>query len=415
MTKVHIGSEVVEKVVDKYMKPSFIYIPLVDKVEREYKMMVKEGDYVYKGSIIGVCESINFPIHSSISGYVRGIKKVTLPNNKEVESVIIENDYKEKCKRSRKKTLDNYTKEDFINDLRLHGIVGLGGSGFPTFMKYNLDNPKYLIVNAVECEPYLSCDKVLIDEYTEEILEGIDNILDIMKIDKAYIAIKKTSVKQINMLKKYISTYPNISLSLVDDIYPSGWERLVIKNTLGIEYDKYPSEKGIIVSNVSTIKSIYDMLKYDYPLTERIITVTGPGIKNHTNIKVKIGTKFSDIIDEIGGYQDIRKPIFVMGGPMMGTSLSTDEVIITKEVSAVMVVSDNKEEVLPCIKCGKCIEVCPSKIMPVLIMKNVNNKNNLKHLEVNKCMECGLCSYICPSKIEVREYVKTAKEKVNRK
>ena len=414
MTKVHIGSEVVEKVVDKYMKPSFIYIPLVDKTGREYKCMVKEGDYVYIGSIIGVCESINFPVHSSISGYVRGIKKVLLSNNKEVDSVIIENDYKDKHKRKKKVTIDNYSKEDFINDLRLHGIVGLGGSGFPTFMKYNLDNPKYLIVNAVECEPYLSCDKVLIDESATEILEGIDNILSIMKIDNAYITIKKTSVKQINMLKKYIGTYPNITLSLTEDIYPNGWERLVVKNTLGIEYDKYPSEKGIIVSNVATIKAIYDMLKYDYSLTERIITITGPGTRNHTNIKVKIGTKFSDIISEIGGYQDIRKPVFVMGGPMMGTSLSSDEVIITKEVSAVMVVSDNKEEELPCIKCGKCIEVCPSKIMPVLIMKNVNNKNNLNHLEVNKCMECGLCSYICPSKIEVREYVKSAKEKVSK-
>ena len=233
-----------------------------------------------------------------------------------------------------------------------------------------------------------------------------------MKIPKAIIVTKDTNTSSIDSFNKYIGTYPNIQMCLVEDAYPNGWERLVVKNALGIEYNKYPIEKGIVVSNVSTIYAIYEMLKYNRPLTERVITITGPGIKKKTNVKVKIGALASEIIMNLDGYKDIQNPLFIAGGPMMGNSMPTDDVIITKDLNCILVIEDHFEKNLPCIKCGKCIEVCPVDIAPVLIMNNHDNHDNLKNLNPNKCIECGLCSYICPSKIEVREFVRIAKEKV---
>ena len=403
--------------IDTTFKPELVYIPLENRYGNTYKYLVKEGDYVYKGQVVAINKYHNFPIHSSVSGYaVCGSNKI-ISNGKKIKCVVIENDFKEKYEKSKlkKKDISKYTKEMFINDLRENGISGLGGADYPTFLKYSIDNIKCLVVNAVECEPFVSCDKVVVANYADNILEAIDNILDIMKIPRAIIAISNNDVKSIRMFNKYIKTYPNISLSLVEDAFPNGWERLVIRNTLGIEYDRYPSDKGIIVNNVSTIYAIYEMFKYNRPLTERVITITGTGIKKRKNVKVKIGSLASDIINEIDEYKNIKKPLFVVGGPMMGKSMPCDDVVITKDVTSILVIDDNFEKNLPCIKCGKCTMVCPVNIMPVLIMENINNIDNLNKLKCNKCIGCGLCSYICPSKIEVREFVNIAKEKVNNK
>lgn len=403
--------------IDVKFKPELVYIPLENRYGNTYKYLVKEGDYVYKGQVVAINKYHNFPIHSSVSGYaVCGSNKI-ISNGKKIKCVVIENDFKEKYEKSKlkKKDISKYTKEMFIDDLRENGISGLGGADYPTFLKYSIDNIKCLVVNAVECEPFVSCDKVVVANYADNILEAIDNILDIMKIPRAIIAISNNDVKSIRMFNKYIKTYPNISLSLVENAFPNGWERLVIRNTLGIEYDRYPSDRGIIVNNVSTIYAIYEMFKYNRPLTERVITITGTGIKKRKNVKVKIGSLASDIINEIDEYKNIKKPLFVVGGPMMGKSMPCDDVVITKDVTSILLIDDNFEKNLPCIKCGKCTMVCPVNIMPVLIMENINNIDNLNKLKCNKCIGCGLCSYICPSKIEVREFVNIAKEKVNNK
>jgi electron transport complex, rnfABCDGE type, C subunit len=403
--------------IEMYIKPEFVYVPLENKNGTTYKYLVKEGDYVYKGMIVAINKDNNFPVHSSVSGYaVCGTNKL-ISNGKRIKCVVIENDFKEKYEKSKLKSKDinSYTKELFINDLRDNGISGLGGADYPTFLKYSMDNIRCLIVNGVECEPFVSCDKAVMTNYADSILEAIDNILEIVKIPRAIIAVKSNDIKSIRMFNKYIKTYPNISLRLVEDAFPNGWERLVVRNTLGIEYDKYPSEKGIIVNNVSTIYAIYEMFKYNRPLTERVITITGPGIKKKKNVKVKIGALASDIISNLDGYKNIKNPLFIVGGPMMGKSMPCDDVVITKDVTSIIVMEDHFEKNLPCIKCGKCTMVCPANIMPVLIMENIDNIDNLKKLKCNKCIGCSLCSYICPSKIEVREFVNIAKEKVNHK
>ncbi len=412
---VHISSNnKISYDIEMYTKPEEVYVPLENKNGITYKHLVKEGDYIYKGQVVAVNEKIDFPIHSSVSGYAAfGTNKI-IGNGKKIKCVVIKNDFKEKYEKNKlkKKEISSYTRDDFIEMLRINGITGLGGSDFPTFIKYNTKEIKYLLVNAVECEPFISCDKAVIHNYAEEILETVDNIMEIMNIPVGYIVMKETNTDSIKMINKYIKTYPNIKTSLVKDAYPNGWERLVVKNTLGIDYDKYPSEKGIIVSNVSTIYAIYEMLEYNRPLTERVITITGPGIKKKKNVKVKIGALASEVIAALDGYKNIKNPLFIAGGPMMGNSLSTDEVIITKDINCLLVIEDHFEKNLPCIRCGKCMEVCPVSIYPVMIMENKDNIKELKNINSNKCIECGLCSFICPSKIEVREFVRIAKEKV---
>lgn len=407
----------VKKEMLEFIKPQKIYIPLENKSGIKYKKLVNVGDYVFKGQVVAINESIDFPIHSSVSGYVVENESNELNTGKKVECIVIENDFKEKYKDKLGsiKEISNYSKEEFIELLKTSEITGLGGSDFPTFLKYNTDSKiNYLLVNGVECEPYISCDKVVMSKYMEKILEAVDAILEIMKIKKAYIVVKSSNIESQKVINKYINTYPNIKLALMPDMYPAGWERNVVEVVLHKKYDKYPVEVGAIVSNVSTIYAIYDMLKYNTPLTERIITITGTGIRKPSNIKVKIGTKLSEIIENIEGYKDIKKPIFIAGGPMMGSSLPNDNLIVTKDLNCVLVIDDIELTNYPCIKCGKCTNVCPVHLLPVMIMNNIGNEKKLKELMPQKCIECGLCSYICPSKIEVREYVRIAKGRVNK-
>ena len=407
----------VKKEMLEFIKPQKIYIPLENKSGIKYKKLVNVGDYVFKGQVVAINESIDFPIHSSVSGYVVENESNELNTGKKVECIAIENDFKEKYqeKLGSIKEISNYSKEEFIELLKTSEITGLGGSDFPTFLKYNTDSKiNYLLVNGVECEPYISCDKVVMSKYMEKILEAVDAILEIMKIKKAYIVVKSSNIESQKVINKYINTYPNIKLALMPDMYPAGWERNVVEVVLHKKYDKYPIEVGAIVSNVSTIYAIYDMLKYNTPLTERIITITGTGIRKPSNIKVKIGTKLSEIIENIEGYKDIKKPIFIAGGPMMGSSLPNDNLIVTKDLNCVLVIDDIELTNYPCIKCGKCTNVCPVHLLPVMIMNNIGNEKKLKELMPQKCIECGLCSYICPSKIEVREYVRIAKGRVNK-
>ena len=378
--KIYLNNNIkLKKDIREYIKPQIIYIPLENKSGTTYKHLIKEGDYVCKGDVVAINEKIDFPLHSSVSGYaITGTKKI-MNNGKKIKCIVVENDFKEKYrdKIGAKRNLSNYSKEEFISLLKNSGITGLGGSDFPTFLKYSTDNKiDYLLINGVECEPYIGCDKAVMNTYTEEILECIDSILEIMKIKKCYVVVKESNLTSIEKFKKYIGTYPNIELKTMPDMYPAGWERSIVEHVLGKKYENYPTEIGTIVSNVSTIYAIYEMLKYNRPLTERIITITGTGIKKPTNVKVKIGALLSEVIENIEGYKDIKNPLFIAGGPMMGNSLPTDELVVTKDLNCVLVIDDIETTNYPCINCGKCASVCPSKILPVLIMKNYNNEKN---------------------------------------
>ena len=382
-----------------------VYIPLENRMGHIYEETVHVGEYVCIGSIVGKSNMTEVPLLSTVSGTVVGFSDKYISNGKLVKCVVIENDFKEKYKNKvgKKNNITKYSKDEFIDLLKNSGILGMSGSGFPTYIKYNTNNKiNYLIIDGAECEVYCSCDSARMYNNVEEILECIDAIMEIMDIKKAYIAINEKNEMIINKFLRHINTYPNIKIYPLMDAYPNGYERYLISEILGISYDKLPIEVGVINENVSTIYAIYEMLKYHKIISERIVTISGDGIKKPANYKLKIGTNFSEVLLKTDILNEIDNPLLVCGGAMMGKSISSDELIITTDVGCVLIMNDKKEKTLSCIKCGKCTEVCPMNLIPSLIMDNPKMASELK---IDKCVKCGLCSYVCPSKIDVRECI----------
>lgn len=393
------------KKINDDVKMQIIYIPLESKMGYKYKESVHVMDYVCIGTVIGKSSVCDIPLISTVSGVVVGFQEKYISNGKKVKCVVIENDFKEKYlnKVGKKKDITKYSKNEYVYMLRKNGITGLAGSDFPTYIKYDTDKKiKYLIVDGAECEVYASADGALMMNYAEEILEGIDAIMEIMGIEKAYIAINERNEGIIKKILKYIYTYPNIKVYSLPDAYPNGYERYLVSEILGLTYDRLPIEVGVINENVSTIYAIYEMLKYHKPLTERIVTLAGDGVKNPCNYKLKIGTNLSELLMKTNNFKKIKNPILIAGGAMMGKSIASDDFIITKDVNCVLLLEEKQEKVYPCIKCGKCSEVCPVGIIPSKILDDPKRALDFK---INKCVSCGLCSYVCPSKIEVRDEI----------
>lgn len=398
-----------DEIVD-FSNPTRVYVPLMNG-SVECECVTKKGRKVKKGSVIGVRKDLDFPILSPVSGTVVGIKKSLYLNGKMVDSVEILNDKKEiELKKKLVKDITKYTKDEFIDLLKKCAVTGMGGSDFPTYLKYKSDLD-ILIVNAVECEPYITSDVMLVKLKAEIILDSISAIMKINNIKKCFIAYKKDNKIVENAFLEYIDNYDDIVLSPVKNIYPSGWERHVVKSVLNLEYDKYPSEIGVVVNNVSTVFAIYKALKFQRNITKRIVTITGEGFTEPINVLVKVGTNMSNVIKKIGKYQG-ESLKFIAGGPMMGTSLPSDNVIVTNALNGVTIIEDTNDEINDCMGCGRCVKVCPANICPIFILNNITNDDMLKKLHPEKCVECGLCSYVCPSKIGLRDAVKIAKKRV---
>ncbi len=385
-----------------YNKPQKIYIPMISGNDTNITILVSIGEYVYKGTMIGKRKGdFRIPICSSVSGTVVDFEERTCFNGDKVKCVVIENDFKEKIemKVNIKKNISDYTKGEFLDRIRECGIVGMGGAGFPTYVKYENKQIETLIINAVECEPFITADERIIELKCEEILEAIDAILEINNIKEAIIAIKKSNTHLKTILDNYIGTYLKIKLKLVSEYYPIGWERALVRELLNKEYPYYPSEVGVVVNNVSTIYAIYEALKYNKPLIERIVTISG-NLDSPKDVFVKIGTPISDIVKDF----NLKGNALVSGGPLMGTHISDDDLVISANQACILSMDYKLMREDPCLNCGKCVQVCPAKLSPVMIMKK-----NKDYLRSKECIECGLCSYICPAKINVREYVRKHK------
>jgi electron transport complex protein RnfC len=284
-------------------------------------------------------------------------------------------------------------------------------SSFPTYIKYNTDKVETLIINGVECEPYITADHITLFNNIKEIVKTLNIIDKIYNLKEIYIAIKVGNPNLKEKIIPMISKYPKIKLVEVPNLYPMGWEKSLVRYVKHTDYDKLPIEKNIIVSNASTIYSISEAFK-GIPLIEKIITVSGNSINKPTNIKVKIGTMFSDLIDTFKRYSE-DDIVLVAGGPMMGEAIESDNFIIPNNLNCVIALKNNKIlDPITCLRCGKCADHCPAKICPVLVKDNINDKEELKRLGVSRCIECGICSFVCPSKINLREYLREAKKKV---
>jgi len=346
-------------------------------IPENYEVKVKKGDKVKINDILAECND-TVSIVSSISGKIVKIDKY----------IKIENDFKETIKKINIKNID---KNKFIKLLKDSGIKGMGGAGFPAYKKYD-GEMNTLVVNAVECEPYRTSDYALVREHAKDIVEAIKKIMEINNINKTIIAVKKVS-----KMKQYFNEYltDNITIYETKNIYPAGWSKGLIKEILNVDIKTHSKDLGIVVNNVATIYAIGESLKGRF-LDSRIVTITG-NTEKKGNYKIKMGTDIKDIIETEN---------LIIGGPMMGKKY--DNNFITPETSCLFINNDEFIETT-CIRCGKCIKVCPVDLEPVLIKENVDNKEKLKQLDINKCISCGLCSYICPARIDLREIIKKAR------
>lgn len=401
----------INKTLVEYTNPDKVYIPLISSKDTDIEPLVKKGDHVKKGQVLGR-RTGNFktPICSSLSGKVIGFEEITHYSGIPINSIVIENDFTGNITylNEARENINKIEREEFLKIIEESGIVGMSGSGFPAYAKYNTDSKiNTLLINAVECEPYITADYTIIKTKFEEILEVIDAILEINNIDNAIIVVSEKNTTAIDIIKKYIGTYLNIKCALVPDIYPMGWERKLIKEVLKISYDKIPIEKGIIVSNIATINAIGEALKFNKPLIERIVTFSGDGVNEPCNILVSIGTRIDEIIDFINGNE--KKSVFIANGPMMG-SIVDKNLVITPDINMILSLPNiEKGRLKECLRCGKCDAACPSHISPVLIKDHVEVNEDTSSFHPELCVECGLCTFTCPSKIEVRDFVKKAK------
>lgn len=405
----------------RYTHPEFVYIAVTNARCPKAELFIKEGDYVKCYQKIGMRHGPFFdqPIHSTVSGTFVGLEKHFHRSGKEVEFIKIQNDRKNVSDDSvferTEEEIFNLSKEEVIEIIKDTANVGLGGSSFPTYIKFKTDKKlDVLLLNGIECEPYITADHRIMLEYPSRIINGIRYTMHVLNIPKAYICIK-SKYKDIAMVyNELLKGYDNIELKLVKNYYPQGWEIAMIKEALGIEVPSghLPSEYGIINFNVSTMVGIYKALRYNMPVVKRNITITGDGITHPKNFRVVVGTPLRDLIPLCDGYKDLDKDkIFIMGGPMMGASVTSDDVIITKTVTSIIVLNkvDYKEE--PCVRCGSCVLSCPVGLKPVEIMNamKVRDRQLVKSLTPLKCIECGLCTYSCTSRINVTDWVRKGK------
>jgi electron transport complex protein RnfC len=305
-------------------------------------------------------------------------------------------------------------KEQLVEAIKEAGLIGMGGAGFPTYVKYfNVKGIDTLIVNGVECEPYLSADYKLMELYPSDVVKGTELLRLASGAQKAVITVKLGKKALVDALTPYLNGYPLVSLMQVPDIYPMGWERALIKKVTGRDYDKLPSEAHVLVNNVTTARSAYQALIEGEPVTSRLVTFSGDALKTETNVNVIIGTPVNEIVAELGGYTTEEVNAFA-GGPMSSKAVLDDTFVIQPSMGAFTVIKARKWDGVSCFRCGSCTASCPAKIQPIEIKLALDSDNTarLLKLDVMRCVECGLCSYVCPSRIEISEAVRKAKGKV---
>ncbi len=391
----------------------FVYIPLMSMFSTNIEVLVNEGDKVKVGTLIARrVDGMIVPFFSSVSGTVVGKQTIMHAVLKPLEHLVIENDGKYETIQSFE-PIDyvKATREELVDFMMNAGIVGCGGAGFPTYIKYK--NPKgisTLIINAVECEPYITADYRMISDNIDDLVLGTKAMLKLSTAKEAWIAIKSPKKELIAKIKAAIAGINDIKVKEVPDVYPMGWERTLVWQLMKKRYDRLPSEIGAICNNATTAIAFAKAIRTGMPITEKMITISGTGILNPANVSVPVGVKTSEIVAALGGYvgEDV---LLIAGGPMMGKTIPSDQFVVTPYGNAVTIMKNEKVTSIACLRCGRCNDMCPAGILPVRINNAEEAKDGdmIERLHAEQCIECGLCTFVCPSKLDVAEGVRRAK------
>lgn len=412
-----------EMPIERMPMPKMVVLPMQQHIGAPCMPTVKAGDTVKAGQVIGDTDKfVSAPIHATVSGTVKSVGDVYLANGMVCTGVTIESDgLMEMSEDVKPPVIEN--KADFIKAVRNSGLVGLGGAGFPSHVKLAFDESKNvdtLIINAAECEPYITVDYRETVEHAEDILFGIQQIQKYMNFKQIIVAIEDNKPQTFKVLKEIADSDNNdndiIKLMTLKSKYPQGAEKMMILSATGrrVPPGKLPADVGCVVMNVGSVAFIGRYIKTGKPLISRSITVDGTAIAEPKNVRVPIGTNIQDIIDFCGGYKKEPKKV-IFGGPMMGLALSSTNAPICKQNNAVLAFGDDKyllKKERDCIRCGRCVEHCPMSLMPTLIERYAKAKDveKLSKIGVNVCMECGSCAYSCPSGRPLVQYMRLAKQ-----
>ena len=389
--------------------PDVVKISMSQHIGAPCKPLVAKGDYVKVGQKIGDTDAfVSAPIHSGVSGTVTAIEEQRNAAGGFETLVVIETDKKQELSEEVKVPAEPKDLAEFVKAVRESGLVGLGGASFPTHIKFNpknIDDVHALIVNAAECEPFITSDHRLMLENPDELLDGCLLIMKYIGLDKGYIAIEENKPDAIELLNKKIAErgLTNIETFKLQARYPKGAERVLVYEITGKTMDAgvLPADMGVILDNVTTVAFVGQYFKTGLPLTTKRVTVDGDAVAQPKNVIAPIGTSVADVIEFCGGYKAEPKKI-LMGGPMMGRAIYSDAVPMVKNNNAILAFSGAQslvKEETACINCGRCHQACPFKLIPTALAKayEARDAQALKDLRVMQCMNCGSCSYICPA------------------
>ena len=408
--------------VQEFPEPDIVVIPMSQHIGAPCKPLVKKNDLVKKGQKIGDNQGLCVPVHASVSGKVKSVEAKPHSSGTTMMSVVIENDHlgtlDESIQPRTKEEVDALSPEELINIIREAGIVGMGGASFPTHVKLSggIGKVDTIIINAGECEPYITSDDRLCREMPNELISGIQVIMKILGLKEAHIGIEDNKPEAIRALKANVAD-TGVVVDVLPAMYPQGAEKQLIQAVTGRQVPSggLPAAVGCAVFNAATAKAIHDAVYEGMPLIKRIVTISGDILMEPKNLMVPIGTSYNDLIEACGHSENPYKVL--NGGPMMGAAQYDLSVPTIKACNAITVLGKkNKFSVVDsqCIRCGKCIDVCPMRLMPVLMYKALytTDVEEMKATNLMDCIECGCCAYNCPACVPLVLAFRSGKQRI---
>lgn len=409
-------------------QPDKVQMMLYQQIGAPSICVVKVGDKLKKGQLIAEDGSyVSACQHAPISGTVTKIEKIRNTQGWYGEAVTIVadpdrgDDFLEASSPRTDEEIAKLTPEEIAGLIDQQGVVGLGGATFPTRVKLlppKGSSPEVVIVNGVECEPYLTCDDAMMRTYSDEIIKGLELVMKVVGVKRGIIGIEENKPEAIAKMRKAIEGRDDISVVVLKKKYPQGGEKQLIAAITGkeVKTGRLPVEYGVVMINVSTVYTIYEAVYNNRPLIERVVTVTGPTLKKPGNYLATIGTPIRSLIEAAGGLPEDTGKI-IAGGPMMGKAIVNLDAPTTKGISGILVLPESqshRKKELVCIRCAKCVNVCPMGLEPYLLSIHARKHNweECENIDVMNCIECGSCSYICPSHRPLLDYIKLGKQTV---